>query len=258
MYSDYVLSSFRSFSKGTSGFNQLDASSITVNYMFGNWSDRFFANTFFVYTKNHDFLSTQSVVEQNYSQSEKIRIHDRSFFTISSKLDYYYKSISSNLKLDLGYTKSEFKNSVNNSALRQVTSHNYNYGFELRSGFKGPFNYHLGTKWITSRIETTITNSFTDVVSFIDLTFMFSEIVDVHLQSERYYFGSLTSKNEYYFLDFEANYQVIQSKLKLRLTGKNLCNTKSFRNYTVSDIGTSSTEYRLLPRFVLLGLEYRF
>ncbi|WP_246073326.1 carboxypeptidase-like regulatory domain-containing protein [Formosa sediminum] len=258
VYSDYVLTSFRSFSKGTSRFNQLDASSITVNYMFGNWSDRFFANTFFVYTKNHDFLSTQSIVKQNYSQSEKIRIHDRSFFTISSKLDYYFKSISSNLKLDLGYTKSEFKNSVNNSELRKVTTHNYNYGLELRSGFKGFFNYHLGTKWTTSKIETTITNSFTDTVSFLDLTFMLSEIVDVQLQSERYYFGSLTSKNEYYFLDFEANYQFVESKIKIGVTGKNLLNTKQFRKYTVSDISTSSTEYRLLPRFILLKLEYRF
>ena len=53
-------------------------------------------------------------------------------------------------------------------------------------------------------------------------------------------------------------YKLIENKLTLGLTSKNLFNTKRFRNFSVSDIGTSTTEYRLLPRFVLLKLEYRF
>ena len=258
VYSDFVLTGFRSFSKGTGGFNQLDASSIVFNYQLGNWSDRFFANTFIIYSKNHDFFSANTLIEQNYTQAEKILIKDREFISINSKFDYYFKFMSSNLKLDLGYTKSEFKNIVNNSNLRQVTSNNYNYGLELRSGFSGIFNYHIGTKWTTTEIETTINNSFTDNVSFLDLSFVFNDKFDVQIQSERYYFGNLQTDNTYYFLDFDASYKLIENKLTLGLTGKNLFNTERFRNFSVSDIGTSTTEYRLLPRFVLLKMEYRF
>jgi hypothetical protein len=258
VFSDFVLTSFRSFSKGIGNFNQLDASSIIINYQLGNWSDRFFANTFILYSKNHDFFSTNTFINQNFTQSEKILIKDREFISINSKLDYYFKSISSNLKLDIGFTKSEFKNSVNNSDLREVTSNNYIYGIELRSGFRGVFNYHFGTKWNTTEILTTIKNSSTDNVSFLDLSFVFTEKFDVQLQSERYFFGNLQTDNTYYFLDFEARYKLIKNKLTLGLTGKNLFNTKKFRNFSVSDIGTSTTEYRLLPRFVLLKMEYRF
>lgn len=258
VFSDFVLSGFRSFSKGTGSFNQLDASSLVFNYQLGNWSDRFFANTFILYSKNHDFFSTNTVIEQNFTQAEKILIKDREFISINSKLDYYFKFISSNLKVDLGYTKSEFKNIVNNSNLRLVTSNNYNYGLELRSGFKGIFNYHIGTKWTTTEIETTINNSFTDNVSFLDLSFVFNKKLDVQMQSERYYFGNLQTDNTYYFLDFDVRYKLIENKLTLGITGKNLFNTERFRNFSVSDIGTSTTEYRLLPRFVLLKLEYRF
>lgn len=258
VYSDFVLTGFRSFSKGTGNFNQLDASSLVFNYQLGNWSDRFFANIFLIYSKNHDFFSTNTLIEQNYTQSEKILIEDREFINISSKLDYYFKFMSSNLKLDLSYTQSEFKNIVNNSNLRQVTSNNYNYGIELRSGFNGIFNYHIGSKWTTTEIETTINNSFTDNVSFLDLSFVFNKKLDFQLQSERYYFGNLQTDNTYYFLDFDARYKLIENKLTLELTGRNLLNTERFRNFSVSDIGTSTTEYRLLPRFVLLKLEYRF
>jgi hypothetical protein len=258
VFSDFVLTSFRSFSKGTGNFNQLDASSLVFNYQLGNWSDRFFANIFILYNKNHDFFSTNTTIQQNFTQSEKILIKDREFISINSKLDYYFKFISSNLKLDLGYTKSEFKNIVNTSSLRQVSSNNYNYGLELRSGFSEVFNYHIGTKWNTTEIETTINNSFTDNVSFLDLSFVFNKKLDFQLQSERYFFGNLKTDNTYYFLDFDARYKLIKNKLTLGLTGKNLFNTEKFRNFSISDIGTSTTEYRLLPRFVLLKLEYRF
>ena len=244
IFSDFVLNGFRSFSKGTGSFNQLDASNIVFNYQLGNWSDRFFANTFIIYSKNHDFFSTNTTIEQNYTQAEKILIKDREFLSVNSKLDYYFKFMSSNLKVDLGYTKSEFKNIVNNSNLRLVTSNNYNYGLELRSGFKGIFNYHIGTKWTTTEIETTINNSFTDNVSFLDLSFVFNKKLDFQLQSERYYFGNLQTDNIYYFLDFDTRYKVIENKLTLGLSGKNLFNTEKFRNFSISDIGTSTTEYR--------------
>lgn len=258
VYSDFVLTGFRSFSKGTGDFNQLNASNFILNHQFGNWTDRFFANTFISYVKNHDFFSTNTILEQNYIQSEKILIKDREFLSINTKLDYFFKFISSNLKVDLGYTKIEFKNIVNNSDLRLVTSNNYNYGFEIRSGFKGIFNYHIGTKWTTNEVETTIKNSFTNNTSFLDLSFIFNEWIDLQVQTERYYFGNLDSDNTYYFLDFDIRYRLIKNKLTLGLTGKNLFNTKAFRNVSISDIGTSTVEYRLLPRFGLLKMEFRF
>ncbi|WP_241148038.1 TonB-dependent receptor [Lacinutrix jangbogonensis] len=258
VFSNFVLTDFRSFNKGTANFNQLNASSAVLNYQLGNWSDRFFTNTFIIYSKNHDFFTSNTAVEQNFTQAEKTLIKDREFISFNSKLDYYFKFISSNLKFDLGYIKSEFKNIVNNSNLRLVTSNNYNYGLELRSGFKGIFNYHVGTKWTRTEIETTINNSFTDNVSFLDLSFIFNKKLDFQLQSEIYYFGNLQNDNTYYFLDFDASYKLIDNKLTLGLTGKNLFNTERFSSFSISDIGSSTTEYRLLPRFVLLKLEYRF
>lgn len=258
VFSDFVLTGFRSFSKGTGSFSQLDASSVAVKYQFGNWSDQFFANTFIVYKKNHDFFSTNSRIAQNFTQAEKILIKDRAFITLSSNLDYYFEFISTNLKLDLGYTKSEFKNSINNLNLRQVTASNFDYGLEFRSGFKGMFNYHMGTKWTTTGIETSTNFSFTDNVSFLNLFFIFNKKMNFQLETERYYFGNLQSDNTYYFLDFNAKYKLIKNKLTLGITGKNLFNTKRFTNFSISDIGTSTTQYRLLPGFMLLKLEFGF
>jgi hypothetical protein len=258
VYDNFVLTGFRSFNKGTGDFNQLNSSNFVFNYQLGNWSERFFANTFIIYTKNHDFFSTNSIITQNYAQSQKIVIKDREFFNISTNLDYYFNFISSNLKLNLGYSSNNFKNIINNSNLREIKSKNYNYGVEMRSGFSGFFNYHFGTKWNTNSIQTTIKNSFTDNTSFLDLSFLFSDKFNIDMQSERYFFGNLENDNTYYFLDVDARYKLFKDKLTLSIAGKNLFNTKTFRNFSISDIGSSTTAYRLLPRYVLLKMEYRF
>jgi hypothetical protein len=259
VYSGFVQTGFRSFSKGLEEFNQLNSSSAILNYTYGSWGDKFFANTFILYSKNNDFFSTNSIIAQNYSQSEKIIIKDRDFLSISSSIDRYFKPIKSNLKINLGASKTNFKNIVNNSNLREVKNFNADYGFELRSGFSGFFNYHIGSKWNYNEVETTIINNFTDNMSFLDLSFMFSDKFNIQVQSERYFFGNLDiENNKYYFLDVEARYVVKENKLTFFLSGNNLFNTETFRNYSISDINISQTEYRLMPRYVLLKMEYRF
>lgn len=259
IYSNYIQTGFRSFLKGNDDFNQLNASNIILNYTFGNWGDKFFANTFIVYSKNHNFFSTNSAISQNFSQAEKIIIKDRDFFSITSNIDRYFKPIKSNLKLTLGGSQINFKNIVNNSDLREVRNNIVDYGFEIRSAFTGIFNYHIGSKWNYNQVKTIISNSFTDNITFIDLSFMINKRFNFQMQIERYYFGNLDkSNNTYYFADIEARYVVKENKLTFSLSGNNLFNTKTFSNYNVTDISISRTEYRLLPRYMLLKLEYRF
>lgn len=259
VFSGFVQTGFRSFSKGLEAFNQLNSSSAILNYTYGSWGDKFFANTFIFYTKNNDFFSTNSIVTQNYSQSEKIIIKDREFLSISSNIDHYFKPIKSNFKVNLGASKTNFKNIVNNSNLREVKNLNADYGFELRSGFRRFFNYHIGSKWNYNQVETTIKNNFTNNMTFLDLSFMFSNTFNIQMQSERYFFGNLDkNNNQYYFLDIEARYVVKENKLTFFLSGNNLLNVETFRNYSISDINISQTEHRLMPRYVLLKMELRF
>jgi len=259
IYPNFIQTGFRSLSKGLDDFNQLNSSNFVLNYTYGSWSDNFFANTFMVYSKNNDFYSTNSIIKQDYSTSEKIIIKDREFFSVTSNIDRYLKPIKSNLKLNVSFTKSNYKNIVNNSDLREVKSTGVIYGLELRSGFKGFFNYHIGTKWNYNQIKTSIKNSYTDNMSFLDLSFMFNDRFNIQVQSERYLFGNLDKgNNQYYFLDAEARYTIKENKLTLSLVGNNLFNTKTFRNYNISDISISKTEYRLQPRYLMLKAEYRF
>ena len=180
---NFSLTGFRSFSQGTGGFNQLSLSNYFITYRLGDWSDRFFANTSINYTKNNDFFSTNSLISQDFSLSEQLIIDDSDFFNSSSNIDYYFKPIKSNLKLKFGYSQSSFSNIVNNSDFREVNSFSNNYGLKLRSGFKGVFNYHFGIEWTLNKIQTgALENSFTNTISFLDLTFVFNDMFNIDLK----------------------------------------------------------------------------
>jgi len=259
IYPNYILTGYRSLSRGTGTFNQLDASTLIFNYQLGNWSDKFFVNTFIIYNENHDFFSTDATVAQNYSQSDKIKIENREFLNISTNIDRYFKFIKSNLKLKLGVSQSNYKNRINGSDLREITSTRYNYGFETRSAFKGIFNYHLGSKWLTNKIRSTIENSYTENTQFLDMIFDFSDKLNLEIQTERYYFGNLSFEdNTYYFMDFKLKYIAKKNKLSFSLNGKNIFNTEVYRNFQISDISTTTTEFQLLPAYLLLKMDYRF
>jgi hypothetical protein len=259
VYNGYIQTGIRSFSKGTGDFSQLDASSAFLSYTYGSWSDKFFANSFFTYTKNYDFFSSNTSVVQNYSLSEKIIIKDREILIFSNTIDRYIKLMSSNIKFSFGGSKSNYKNIVNDTNLREVRSSSLNYGFEVRSSFEGFFNYNFGTKSDFTKIETSITNSFTNRISFIDLFFIFDDKLSFEIKTEQYYFGNLEKENnKYYFMDLEARYTFKANKLTFSLSGNNLFNTETFRNYNITDISISKTEYRLQPRYLLLKMEFRF
>ena len=258
VYDSYNLTGYRSFLRGVGEFNQLNTSNFNLNYRLGNWSDRFFAHTTLNYSINHDFFTTSAIIQPNFTQATKILIKDRDMLTGNITMERYFKKLSTNLKFNTGFVKSNYQNIVN-ANLRNVDFRNYNYGFELRSGFSGKYNYNLGTTWRYNKIITGIENSYTDNQSSLNLTFIANKNLNFQLDAERYHFGNLTQgENSFNFLDFDVKYTVMENKLTFSLEGRNLFNTEVFRNYSISDISISNTEIRLLPRFIILKIDYRF
>ncbi len=88
---------------------------------------------------------------------------------------------------------------------------------------------------------------------------MFNERIDFFLKSERYEFGNITDgDNVYYFLDIDARYNVKDSPFSFKLEARNLTNTEQFRTSFINDVSTSTVSYRLLPRYLMATVKYRF
>ncbi|MCJ7467343.1 MAG: TonB-dependent receptor [Maribacter sp.] len=95
-------------------------------------------------------------------------------------------------------------------------------------------------------------------VSFMDVDIKASEKLLFQLKNERYSFGKSGNTPTYYFTDFRAKYQVKPNKMALKLDVVNLWNTKNIGTLDISDTGYLQSSYRLLPRYILLAMTYRF
>lgn len=258
VYGSFLLTGYKSFFRGTGDFERLDATNINLNYRIGNPRDRFFAYTNLSYIKNLDFFSSNSLIRPNFSQNTKVLFKDREMWNATINAENYISPISTNLKIKAGFSRSNYENIVN-SNLRRVNYLNYNYGIELRSGFNGILNFNLGSTWQHNTIKAGVENSFTNNTSFKDLIFAVNKNFNFEINAERYYLGNLfNDSNNYNFLDFEGRYTFKESKLSLAIEGHNLLNAQTFQDISISDISSTTTEIRLLPRFLLLKLDFRF
>lgn len=260
MYENYALTGSRSFSKGTTEFGQLNTSTILINHQLGNWGQKIFVNTLLLYNKNHNAISSNTLIHPEFIQSQKTFVNGGGdLLDISSNMNVYLKPITSNLKLNLGYMSSTSKNMINDSNLRTTKIQHYKYGIELRSGFRGMFNYHLGTTCTSYHINASSENKYTDNITFIDLFFVPNKKINFEIQAERYYFGALSKQNNtYYFVNLDARYVIKKDKFMVSLSGRNLLDKNTFTNISINDINTSVTQQQLLPRHIVLSAEYKF
>ena len=256
LHSQYIHSGFRIFSKGTEEFDLVNTSTWLLNYSAGSWGSRFFLNTFVVYTQNHKFLSTNTLLSPGYSRVEKIWGDRRESVSAFASADRFFPELHSNLKITMSLATADFRNRVNGSHWRQVNTVQQTYGWENRSAFRFFLNYHVGSKWMYRQVRSESSRAFTDRRFFADLDCRIGKRFHFKMQSERYYFGMLDKG--YVFLDAEARYSFRKPALVLYLVGNNLFNTRTFRDYTVSDVSYTRTEYRLQTRLVMLKGELRF
>ncbi len=224
----------------------------------GNWTDRFFANFVLSYNTFHDYYASSYDITQDYTLYNELLIHGKNMLTLYSDIEMYIKPLASNIKLNAGYTRSGYQDIVNGTDFQHVITSNYYLDLQFHSSFDGLFNFNIGSKISQFNVKTITENSAINDYSFLDILLKPSKKFDLKATAERYYFGNINGKKNYDFLDLKARYKVLQDKLILSVTGKNLLNTKSFVNYTLSDISISTVEYRLLPRYVMFGVAYNF
>lgn len=258
VYQGYLLSNYRNFRRGFGTFEQFRGNMFLTTYVLGNWSDSFLVNSSFFYNKDHDYISSNSIVQPNYQLYSPIKLKDREFYSLNFSVDRFIEKISSNFKINGSISSNEIQNIVNTSGLRPIKAKTYSYGGELRSAFNGFLDFHLGTNWTESLVMVTQKNRNTNNYSFLDIDFNISNKLSIEIKNERYYFGNLPVDKSTYFSDLNARYDIIKNKFRIKLLFSNIFNNDTYSTLNISDTGSYSASYRLLPRYLLLSMDYRF
>lgn len=257
-HSNYTISRYNSLLLGLSEPEMLDRESYFLNYMYGKFTDNFILNQSFFYIHNHDYISYESTVNQNYIIEKLIELKNKKTFNSNTTLDYYIRKLKTNVKFKVNYFSSRYENKVNNSDLRTIVSNNLQYGIEFRTAFRGNFNFHLGSEFSNVSLKTNeLKNHYINNFSFFSVYLNLNKKWDLQANFEYYNTERFNEKKSYNFLDIVSKYQ-FNEKLYLSVFGRNLFNTHYFTNQSISDINIATTTYQLIPRYVMLSVEYKF
>ncbi|WP_286862317.1 MULTISPECIES: hypothetical protein [Sphingobacterium] len=258
---NYYTTGVRNFIKGMDNMATLSSSGGTLQYTYGNMSDRFFTNLWIGHQILFDYIGTESDLNPNFNLVQQRLLKDKTLTYAKAELNYFVKSLNGNLKLDVGFNTVDYENVVVGLGRRKIRTNRYDYGLLFRSSWKSCFNMYTGYSLQTNnyRMEGE-KNTLTNSQAFLNLFLRFGENLQFSLKNESYRFGSMPQqkKQTYYFSDFSVFYDLKRYKTRFDITAKNIFNTRSFRNAMLTDISRSTTEYRLLPRYISFGIDYNF
>ncbi|MEO8773404.1 MAG: hypothetical protein ABI263_07775 [Gelidibacter sp.] len=233
----------------------------SLMYFSNDLYNQFQLNVNINYQKSSGNFFTNQNITENTTQIEYFFLpQNNSNWNMNTQISKYIPFIESTLKLTSNYSISNFKNIVNNSDLRQnqhqflSNSFFWKTAFEIPVNFENIFSYQYSNSKSENQsafINKSWQNTFKVIVKPKEKWFLI-------LSSDYYLPNTKQSDEQFFFLDATLRYKPKSKKWGASFTMQNIANENNFEQVQTSDISTTVFRSNLLPRFILLKLEYRF
>lgn len=256
MMDGFVYTGNRIFTRGLGSFEIFRNHSYFFNYSYGSWLENILINATLFYRKSKEHPATRALITPDYNLMGRRIGMGQSFLNAKLSADIFLRFIKNNLKVITNFSSVDSENEIN-SNLISINSNFSKIGLEFRSVFDGFLNYNIGSSWSIQEITTTVPDRKIDQFQFLDLYLDFSDRISTVLTAERHYFDGLKEKNSWYFLDGSVKYEIRPNELELSLEANNITNNENFARNQLTDIGSTITRYRVVPRYLLIRLNYR-
>lgn len=233
--------------------------SLAIKYYLNNLYKQFQLNFGVTYSRsNGDFFNkvnvteNKTLIERFYlkADSEKLNFH--------FKIEKYLPKIQSTINFSSNTYINKFKNVLNNSDIRNVTSKNINNSFSIKTSFDSFINFnnnisHEINNYSFNKSSPIVNNSLTNDFKIIFKPFpKFNFITDA-----KYIVPSLNKNNTYLFIDLSSKYN-LNDKLEFTILAKNVLNNKKYYQIDISDYSSSELSTNLIPRYLMVNISYTF
>lgn len=253
-----VRNSLNISSSGADDIKLLSHWLFDLNYQYGGWTDNLLANVNLTFLKNERYYSSDFYITQDQMYVKKIPLKNKKGADLSGYVNYYISPLSSNIKLSGGVDYINYQYLINQSGSQSYKSIGYTCGLSAKSAFTGIFNFEAGSTY-TRKI-------LVDEDTYITKNNLYAALilseerwnVDVHAEYSRWKGGVHSLSSYYCFLDAEIQYILKPGKWTVSLKGENLLNVNTYVENSINEISQSKYESRLLPRKLLMSIEYKF
>ena len=176
-------------------------------------------------------------------------------FSIAHLLD----KLSTRIQVESSGNYAQSYNQVNGTGQRTNQLWALRNRLAFGTAFAGPINLYGGVTFVSTVLATQANDS--DLASFrnnrLQLDWQLI-IKHKHLTADLRADQLFINRASYLFLGSTATYMPAKGPLTFYLTVKNLLDTRTFAQITITNISTSSSSFELLPRIIMPGASLRF
>jgi len=254
-----VVQGLQMVSKGFDAFDQISSESYEAEYTYGEWNDVFNLDVVMQYDLDHDYFTSKMQIEQDYIYLEHIKGHNQKRLSLRTNGDYYINGLSSNVKLGMNYSKLNYQMLRNSEEWENVESQSWYVSSSLISAFSGFFNYDISGaySYFLSKTESSTSSSFFKASARLYFNIKDNFSFNTNYETYQFFDSSIRATD---FVDLSISYKtkILSKDFHFVLEGRNLLNNKVFYQSNVSDIASSSELYQLLPRMLMLNVNWSF
>jgi CarboxypepD_reg-like domain/Outer membrane protein beta-barrel family len=261
----YVLTDYRNVVRGSTILIPSNSHTFISNYNYGNFTDEFLINLNGIYSIQQGGYRPNFSIDRDFNFTSKVEnIFHANSLTLSGRLERYLSNLYLRFRLKPTVTVLAYQNVLNQSFIRETRQTNTNVDFSVRSAYLKWFNYHIGGNLAYAKVSTKTTEGIKNIKnqvlgSYIDFHLRFGKHWTAKLDNEFLSFHQAQNQREsYFFSNISTSFDIIPSKLSLNLNVKNLLNTQSFISNSISDYFINTNRIRLLPRYILAEVNFKF
>ncbi len=253
----YVFNNYNRMFRGNRDIENAIFHTASLNYFNFNMFNFTNLNGGVSYTRRIDAIKSQTAINSINQASSPINSNFvDEVLSANGRFQKTFRKWKANLSGNVSY--SELNNIVNNQpALSQNFTQNYTASVE--TNFKNAPNFEVGYNRSINNYQNGNSDRtfFTDrPFANVNLRFLKGFTFTADWSYYNYYDKDDTVQNEYSFVEASLWYQKPESKWEFRLDGTNLLNVDSLNNDSFNENFSTTTEYFVMPRIVMLSVRY--
>lgn len=259
LYEGYIITDYRNINK----YNSNIAISINNNYSFGinyrNPVKSLFSSIFYAFSKSENNILYSSNIDLNGASEVEGFIIDnfRNSHNLFGRIDKYFSTLKTNVKLNTTFTIFNYKQFLNNN-LTTISNTSYEAKLTFETEVSNWFEVDLNTRLFISanKIQGSNNRKITNQLYGMNLNFYVNDYNYLALKSEMFFNDSFTKKNTSKFLDFVYRYTWKKKNIDFQFQLNNILNTNNYKTISVSNFSYVETNFNLRPRQLYFMLRF--
>lgn len=233
--------------------------SYNLNYYNNDLYQQFILNIGLSYQKNDgNYFANYNLDENETILNNFYLKEENDNYNLNLTVEKLVSQLSTTFKITSTYTKSNYKNSINASDLRDNTNDMVSNEFTIRTAFDTKINFEnqLNYNYTSSKSENfngIINASFSNCFK---LKYKHSSSIFSVFSADYFVPNSQNFSNDYLFLDFSIMYKPANKKYEFNLIGKNLLNNTTFSQIQTSDFSKSTFRNNLIAGYLFVNFTY--